>query len=64
MLGSTKIAAADLSIRNTLVWGIGLILAGVVLWLIHGELLLVLLATLLAVSLRGAAEWVVRHSSL
>ena len=64
MLGSAKIAAADLSIRNTLVWGIGLILAGVVLWLIHGELLLVLLATLLAVSLRGAGEWVVRHSSL
>jgi hypothetical protein len=24
VLGSTKIAAADLSIRNTLVWGIGL----------------------------------------
>ena len=36
MLGSTKIAAADLSIRNTLVWGIGLILAGIVLWLLGG----------------------------
>jgi predicted PurR-regulated permease PerM len=64
VLGSTKIAAADLSIRNTMVWGIGLILAGVALWLLHSELLLVLLATLLAVSLRGAAERVARHSPL
>jgi predicted PurR-regulated permease PerM len=64
MFGTDKVAAADWSIRNTMVWGIALVLAGIVLWLVHSELLMVLLATLLAISLRGAAERVAQHSPL
>jgi predicted PurR-regulated permease PerM len=59
-----KVAAPGWSIRDTLGWIAGAAVLGLVIWLFHDELLLVLLATLLAVSLRGAAEGVAKHSPL
>src|SRR6202012_3864699 len=51
-----RVAASGSSIRDAIVWIGGIALAGLVIWLFHDELLLVFLAVLLAVSLRGAAD--------
>ena len=59
-----KVVASGSSIRNTLVWIAGIAVVGLVIWLLHDELLLVFLAVLLAVSLRGAADRVAQHSPL
>ena len=52
------------SIRGAITWIGGIALTGLVVWLLHDELLLVFLAVLLAVSLRGAADRVAQHSPL
>jgi predicted PurR-regulated permease PerM len=59
-----RVAASGASIRDAIVWIAGIALAGLVIWLFHDELLLVFLAVLLAVSLRGAADRVAEHSPL
>jgi predicted PurR-regulated permease PerM len=59
-----RVAASGSSIRDAIVWIGGIALAGLVIWLFHDELLLVFLAVLLAVSLRGAADRVAQHSPL
>jgi predicted PurR-regulated permease PerM len=59
-----KVAATGSSIRDAIVWIAGIAVAGLVLWLFHDELLLVFLAILLAVSLRGASDRVAQHSPL
>ncbi|WP_284944835.1 AI-2E family transporter [Acidisoma cladoniae] len=66
MLGTVaeKVAAPSWSIRDAIGWIAGITAAGFVIYLFYNELLLVLLAILLAVSLRGAAERVAKHSPL
>ncbi|MCB8875318.1 AI-2E family transporter [Acidisoma silvae] len=65
MFGTTnKLSAAGWSIRDTILWVFGTTVACVMIWLLHQELLLVFLATLFAVSLRGASEWIRRHTGL
>ena len=59
-----RVAASGSSIRDVIAWIGGIAIAGLVIWLLHDELLLVFLAVLLAVSLRGAAEIVAGHSPL
>jgi predicted PurR-regulated permease PerM len=59
-----RAAAAGWSIRDAIAWIAGLAVVGLVIWLFHDELLLVFLAVLLAVSLRGAADRVARHTPL
>jgi predicted PurR-regulated permease PerM len=59
-----KVAASGWSIRDAIVWIAGIAIAGLTIWLFHSELLLVFLATLFAVSLRGAANRVAQHSPL
>jgi predicted PurR-regulated permease PerM len=59
-----RVAASGSSIRDAIVWIAGIAVAGLVVWLLHDELLLVFLAVLLAVSLRGAADRVAQHSPL
>ncbi|MBW4024017.1 MAG: AI-2E family transporter [Proteobacteria bacterium] len=63
MFGTTeKLAASGWSIRDAIAWIAGIAAAGLVVWLFHNELLLVFLAILLAVSLRGAADRVAAHA--
>jgi predicted PurR-regulated permease PerM len=66
MLGTVaeKVAAPSWSIRDAIGWIAGITAGGFVIYLFYNELLLVLLAILLAVSLRGAAERVAKHSPL
>ena len=59
-----RVAASGSSIRDAIVWIGGIATAGLVIWLLHDELLLVFLAVLLAVSLRGASDLVAKHSPL
>jgi predicted PurR-regulated permease PerM len=59
-----RVAGSVWSIRDTLVWIAGISLAGLTIWLFHDELLLVFLAVLLAVSLRGAANRVAQRTPL
>jgi predicted PurR-regulated permease PerM len=59
-----RAAAAGWSIRDAIAWIAGLAVVGLAIWLFHDELLLVFLAVLLAVSLRGAADRVARHTPL
>jgi predicted PurR-regulated permease PerM len=59
-----RVAASGSSIRDAIVWIAGLALTVLVVWLLHDELLLVFLAVLLAVSLRGASDRVAQHSPL
>jgi predicted PurR-regulated permease PerM len=59
-----RVAASGSSIRQAIVWIAGFAIAGLVIWLLHDELLLVFLAVLLAVSLRGAADRIAKHSPL
>ena len=59
-----RVAGSVWSIRDSLVWIAGIALAGLTIWLFHDELLLVFLATLFAVSLRGGANRVARHTPL
>jgi predicted PurR-regulated permease PerM len=65
MFGTTnRLSAAGWSIRDAILWIFGVTAACLVVWLLHQELLLVFLAVLLAVSLRGAAEWIAKHAPL
>jgi predicted PurR-regulated permease PerM len=65
MLGTAdKLAASGWSIRDAIVWIAGTTVAGLTIWLFHDELLLVFLAVLLAVSLRGAANRMAQHTPL
>ena len=59
-----RAAASGSSIRGAIVWIGGIAAAGLLIWLLHDELLLVFLAVLLAVSLRGASDLVAKHSPL
>jgi predicted PurR-regulated permease PerM len=59
-----RVAASGSSIRDVMVWIAGIAIAGLILWLLHDELLLVFLAVLFAVSLRGASDRVAQHSPL
>lgn len=52
------------SLREVLIGLAGLTLVLFLIWLLHNELLLVFLAVLLAVSLRGAAERIAAHTPL
>ncbi|HEX3984436.1 MAG TPA: AI-2E family transporter, partial [Acidisoma sp.] len=61
MFGLTERTAAGFSIRNTLLGVAGLTLTLLLIWLLHDDLLLVFLAVLLAVSLRGAADWLAQR---
>jgi predicted PurR-regulated permease PerM len=61
---SNRLSAAGWSIRDTILWIAGIAVAGLLIWLLHQELLLVFLAVLFAVSLRGAAEWISQHAPL
>lgn len=65
MFGTTeRLAASGWSIRDAIAWVAGIAAAGLIIWLFHDELLLVFLAVLLAVSLRGAADGVAKHAPL
>ena len=57
-------AAAGWPIRRALIGLLGLALVCLVIWRLHSELLLVFLAILLAVSLRGAANGIAAHTPL
>jgi predicted PurR-regulated permease PerM len=59
-----RVAASGSSIRDAIVWIAGIAVAGLVIWLLHDELLLVFLAVLLAVTLRGASDRIAKHSPL
>ncbi|WP_419759906.1 AI-2E family transporter [Acidisoma sp.] len=59
-----RVTGSGTSTRSAIVWIGGLAVAGLVIWLLHDELLLVFLAVLLAVSLRGASDVVAKHSPL
>jgi predicted PurR-regulated permease PerM len=59
-----RFAATGTSIRDAIVWIAGIAILGLVIWLFHDELLLVFLAILLAVSLRGGANGIARHMPL
>lgn len=59
-----RVAGSVWSVRDAIVWIAGIALAGLTIWLFHDELLLVFLATLFAVSLRGGANRVARHTPL
>lgn len=57
-------AASGWSIRNAIAWIAGSAAVCLLIWLFHAELLLVFLAVLLAVSLRGASDWLAQRSPL
>jgi predicted PurR-regulated permease PerM len=59
-----RLATSGASIRDAIVWVAGIAIVGLVVWLFQDELLLVFLAILLAVSLRGAADRVARYAPL
>jgi predicted PurR-regulated permease PerM len=59
-----RVTGSVWSVRDAIVWIAGIALAGLAIWLLHDELLLVFLAVLLAVSLRGGANRIARHTPL
>ncbi len=59
-----RVASSAWSIRDSIVWIAGIAVAGLTIWLFHDELLLVFLAVLLAVSLRGAADLIAKRTPL
>jgi predicted PurR-regulated permease PerM len=59
-----RVTGSVWSVRDAIVWIAGIALAGLTIWLLHDALLLVFLAILLAVSLRGGANRIARHTPL